>query len=1024
MTDLLAPVLDPGSRTYWPLCLLALAIAGPHHLIVHRRRPRAAWRTLIRATFAPHLWRQPSAWVDLQLVLVRRSLVLLAGVTELGLTYAFATRIVRALDAGLGIPAIPALHPLLVTVVYTAALFIVWDLSRYLLHRWMHENPLLWEFHQVHHSAEVLTPLTFHRVHPVEGLLYGARGVLVDGALAGLAFWLFRGAAVQWTILGVHGVGFLMNAISGNLRHSHVWWRFGPRVERWLLSPAQHQLHHALDQDRYNFGTWLSVWDRMAGSLALAPPRPPRTFGLREPNHSPSDVLGALVGPFRAVARRLAPSAVLAALGIGGKAGAQEAEEPPAYEIVVTGEEGVPRAAGSAYVLDEEDLERFGYDDVHQVLASVPGVYVRGEDGFGLRPNIGMRGANSDRSEKIALLEDGIPLAPAPYAAPAAYYFPLVTRMVGVEVFKGPAALEHGPQTIGGAVNLLTRPVPRSPAGAVDLSAGHYETLEAHAWGGLGTERVGVLLEAMHLSSGGFKELDGGGPTGFQRQDLLFKARAASAPGDVRGSVELKIGYGRERSHETYLGLSYADWERTPYRRYAASQDDLMRWDRTQAELFGDFAVGRTRVDAAAWTHGFSRVWSKLNGFAGGPDLRDLLVEGGGGPSDGLLDILRGEQDSATADQELLIGTNDRRYRSSGAQSVLRTTIGRGKVEDRLTIGVRVLRDDVRRVHTEDPFDMLAGELVPTGASTETTLDSATRAEALAAWIHDDLDLGRFQVLPGARVEWIRTSAGTTDTGPTDPQTQVAVLPGIGLFGEASPWLDLFAGVHRGFSPVGPGQAADVRPETALNYEAGVRARPGEWRLEGVGYLSQYQNVVGTCTLSGGCDQDQLDQQFNGGEALVYGVEVLGEHVLHLPARWDVALNATYTWTHSRFLTGFVSDFPQFGTVVAGDALPYVPEHQGSARLDVQRPRCRVSVGASARSGMRDEAGQGPFPEVGGVPPLLLVDAAGEVAITPTIRLYTTLTNLTGTAAIQAWQPAGARPIAPFRANLGVRIGR
>ncbi|MEM6732831.1 MAG: TonB-dependent receptor plug domain-containing protein, partial [Myxococcota bacterium] len=110
------------------------------------------------------------------------------------------------------------------------------------------------------------------------------------------------------------------------------------------------------------------------------------------------------------------------------------------------------RIAGSAHRVEDDALERWEYDDAGRLLKQVPGVYVRDEDGYGLRPNIGLRGANSDRSRKVVLMEDGVLFAPAPYSASAAYYFPIVTRVTGLEVFKGPAAIRYGPNTIGGAV--------------------------------------------------------------------------------------------------------------------------------------------------------------------------------------------------------------------------------------------------------------------------------------------------------------------------------------------------------------------------------------------------------------------------------------------------------------------------------------------------------------------------------------------------------------------------------------------
>ena len=138
-------------------------------------------------------------------------------------------------------------------------------------------------------------------------------------------------------------------------------------------------------------------------------------------------------------------------------------DSPDLEEVVVVGSKNESVViAGSGIAIGRLELERFDYIDVHQVMSSVPGVYVREEDGFGLRPNIGIRGAAAERSQKITIMEDGILITPAPYSAPAAYYVPNISRMSSIEVLKGPSAISHGPHTVGGAVNFVTSLAPRS----------------------------------------------------------------------------------------------------------------------------------------------------------------------------------------------------------------------------------------------------------------------------------------------------------------------------------------------------------------------------------------------------------------------------------------------------------------------------------------------------------------------------------------------------------------------------------
>lgn len=138
----------------------------------------------------------------------------------------------------------------------------------------------------------------------------------------------------------------------------------------------------------------------------------------------------------------------------------EQAEQEIEYIQILGRSDKLRTESGSATLIDELELEKFDYDDIHRILAKVPGVNIRQEDGYGLRPNIGFRGVTPERSQKINILEDGVLIGPAPYSAPAAYYFPSVNRMTSVEVFKGPAAIKYGPNTVAGTLNLTTRSVP------------------------------------------------------------------------------------------------------------------------------------------------------------------------------------------------------------------------------------------------------------------------------------------------------------------------------------------------------------------------------------------------------------------------------------------------------------------------------------------------------------------------------------------------------------------------------------
>ena len=169
-----------------------------------------------------------------------------------------------------------------IVFLYTIMLFLVSDFTRYWLHRFLHTIPLLWEFHKVHHSAKVLTPITFYRVHPVENFLFGLRYSLSAGFVTGVFVYFFGAMIDIYMVLGVNIFLFLFSIFGANLRHSHIPFSYFSFIEKWFMSPKQHQIHHSKNHFNKNYGGFISIWDRVFGSLRLSNEVSVMKFGLRK----------------------------------------------------------------------------------------------------------------------------------------------------------------------------------------------------------------------------------------------------------------------------------------------------------------------------------------------------------------------------------------------------------------------------------------------------------------------------------------------------------------------------------------------------------------------------------------------------------------------------------------------------------------------------------------------------------------------------------------------------------------------
>jgi Fe(3+) dicitrate transport protein len=687
------------------------------------------------------------------------------------------------------------------------------------------------------------------------------------------------------------------------------------------------------------------------------------------------------------------------------------------------------KAAGSAHVLRREHLDRQRYDDPHQILAAVPGVYVRGEDGFGLRPNIGIRGAASDRSKKLTLMEDGVLFGPAPYSAPAAYYFPLMGRMRAVRVIKGPSSIVYGPQTVGGSIDFLTRDIPAARKGMLDVGVGQFGYSKLHLAYGASDEQAGFLIEGVRIANSGFKTLDGdpGADTGFVRNEWMAKGSyALDLGGPGTHELGLKVGYSDERSNETYLGLTDADFRASPYRRYATSRGDQMNWHRTQIALTHRVTYpGGFVAETTAYRHALDRNWSRIKSLSGASIL-DVLGRPDVGRNRVYYGVLTGQANTSGADDTVLFGPNDRTFLSQGVQTTLKLKGRTGPVEHQLEYGLRLHYDEIQRLQSEDPMRSEGGALLPSGSAPRITDDNKASTRALAFHVADQIGYRRLLLTPGVRVELIQPEYLNRLTGRRNRRAYQVVAPGIGSYLAITRDFGALAGVHKGFSPAPPESTSSTRPEESFNYEAGLRYDRKRLRAEAIGFFNDYKNLTDVCTFSNGCLAQNLDRQFDAGAVHIYGVETFVEASLPINATFSMPLRATYTLTKSRFRNSFTAQDSFFGDVVAGDELPYIPQHQASGAVGVETKTWGMNVSGTYVGSMREQAGGSPDRPIPDDAPrtdsYFLLDASASYKVYRGITVYLNGRNLLDNAYIVARRPFGARPGAPRWVQAGMQI--
>ena len=690
-------------------------------------------------------------------------------------------------------------------------------------------------------------------------------------------------------------------------------------------------------------------------------------------------------------------------------------------------------SAGSVSLVDEVELEQFEYDDIARILATVPGVNVRLEDGFGLRPNIGFRGVTPERSKKINIMEDSLLIGPAPYSAPAAYFFPLTSKMVGVEVTKGPAAIKYGPNTVAGALNMLTRSVPETDEGQLDVAIGTDGYQKLHGYLGKNiTDRLGVLIEGVNLQSDGFQELDNGGDVGFEKNDFNLKVRYDLSSAGYTQELVFKANYADEVSNFTYTGLTDEDFRENPYQRYAAGQLDRMDWDHSAFTLSHFIEGNNWTLATQAYRTDLDRAWNKLNKFVSSfgetlPSLLTIVSDPTEPRHIELLAVMRGQIDSS-AREILELGNNDRALYSQGIQSDGDYRLTTGNTEHLIEFGIRFHQDEIQRNHTVENYFMRSGALTPTGEGTVATTTNTEQTDAVSVYLQDTISWGNFVVTAGVRYENIDGDYQNRAPGSEDDAQQKSndiFLPRLSALYQLTEQSVIFAGVHRGFVPTSPIQDESIEFEKSNNYELGYRYSGQNSRFESVAFFNDYSNLIESCSFSAGCDTDLA---FSGGSVDVYGIEMAAGTEFALDSGLTIPVDLMYTYTDSEFKETFYSTFSLWNFVEAGNPLPYLAEHQATLSLGLEGDNWAIKgnivyTDAMPESGQASLTGDPLDNALAGkyTDSFTVVDLSAWYRFNQAIRLYVKADNLFDDASIVSRRPYGARPNRPQQFQVGLK---
>jgi Fe(3+) dicitrate transport protein len=598
---------------------------------------------------------------------------------------------------------------------------------------------------------------------------------------------------------------------------------------------------------------------------------------------------------------------------------------------------------GSTSVLDTEQLEAQRPFSIKEALRTVPGVHVVDEDSFGLGLNIGIRGLDPRRTSRTLLLEDGMPLFLAPYGDPSAHYSTPIDRVERIEVVKGSGQVLYGPQTIGGMINFVTKPIPKQGvAGSVSATWGNndYQGLQANV--GVGGERGGIMLDITEKKGDGVRKNHD-----FDVFEVAIKGQLNLTKNQT---LIGKIGYYKEDSHITETGLGSVEYAEDKFQAPTGRNDRFLH-ERNSLQLQHIFQINdAAKLSTQAYYVDVDRASFRQIDGSGGNAGRSALERCPGGVS---------ATNLANADQ---CGGRwrPRDYRYWGIEPRLDFKHNTFGIASDAVIGFRYHEEDIKRnqFRANDPriqslsfIDSLIG--VNGGNGHREQIDITV--EAKSYYFQNTFYVGDFSITPGVRYEDVRIktdvrrAAGEVQDNPESylNNSQSKVIPGFGIAWNGIDNTTVFAGVHKGFAPPRPDR--DIEAPGGANTAVVSRTKPEESTNWELGVRSKYFKGIGLESTLFHTDFDEIVIQdngrfFNGGESQQTGLEMAGRIDFGQIYNTTHNVYVTASWTNL-FTAKFKKDVAS-ENISSGNRLPYAPKHLLSVAVGYQNP-----LGFDARLG-------------------------------------------------------------------------